>query len=109
MAIFRREFLLADTEQDFIAIATPDDIAPAIRHPSDGMLVALDPDIRATHQRLRFVAQGMKAVPHARWLLDGKPLLHAAGKRTSELSCNWLPWPGRHTLTLVAGGNAVLD
>jgi penicillin-binding protein 1C len=25
------------------------------------------------------------------------------------LSCNWLPWPGRHTLALVDGGNAVLD
>ena len=63
-----------------------------------GSIVALDPDIPPSHQRLRFRAQGADA----RWRMDGKPL-----GRGSELA--WLPWPGRHQVQLVDARGTVLD
>ena len=104
----RREYFLAGTEQEFIALAQPGQISPAIRYPSAGMLVALDPDIPPAHQRLRFVAQG---VPNGRWMLDGKMLPQDKGKgaASAELAYDWMPWPGRHTLALLDSKNAVVD
>ncbi|MGB7481473.1 MAG: penicillin-binding protein 1C, partial [Burkholderiaceae bacterium] len=95
----RREYFLAGTERELIARAQPERAAPAIRYPTDGMLVALDPDIPPGHQRLRFAAQGMA---RGSWLLDGKRL-PPAPKETAlpGIDIDWLPWPGRHTLALV--------
>jgi penicillin-binding protein 1C len=72
--------------------------ASRITAPADGTIVALDPDIPPEHQRLRFTADG----PGARWLLDGKPLAGAT-------SASWLPWPGRHRVTLVNAAGEPLD
>ena len=72
--------------------------ASRITAPADGTIVALDPDIPPEHQRLRFTADG----PGARWLLDGKPLPGGA-------SVSWLPWPGRHRVTLVNAAGEPLD
>ena len=72
--------------------------ASRITAPADGTIVALDPDIPPEHQRLRFTADG----PGARWLLDGKPLAGGA-------SVSWLPWPGRHRVTLVNAAGEPLD
>ncbi len=104
----RREYFLAGTEQEFIALAQPERIRPEIRYPTAGMLVALDPDIPPTHQRLRFVAQGLA---NGRWMLDGKllPQAKSKGAASADLAYDWMPWPGRHTLALVDGKNAVLD
>lgn len=108
----RREYFLTGTEQSFIAVAQPDAIRPAIRYPTPGMLVALDPDIPATHQRLRLVAQGLV---RGGWILDGKPLPRHSAKPAFQnrdatgLAYDWMPWPGRHTLALVDDKNVVLD
>ncbi len=72
--------------------------ASRITAPADGTIVALDPDIPPERQRLRFTADG----PGARWLLDGKPLAGGA-------SVSWLPWPGRHRVTLVNAAGEPLD
>ncbi|KQP17648.1 penicillin-binding protein 1C [Pseudorhodoferax sp. Leaf267] len=97
----RSEWFLAGTAQPLFALAAKaaDRAAtPRILAPVDGSIVALDPDIPPTHQRLRLRAQGADA----RWRLDGKPL-----GRGAELA--WLPWPGRHQLQLVDARGAVLD
>lgn len=71
-------------------------ISPAIRYPTPGLAVALDPDIPPSRQRIRLLADGTRT---ARWRLDGKPLPGS----------DWAPWPGRHVLALVDAGGAVLD
>jgi penicillin-binding protein 1C len=72
--------------------------ASRITAPADGTIVALDPDIPPARQRLRLTAEGTGA----RWLLDGKPLASGA-------SVDWLPWPGRHRVTLVNAAGEPLD
>ena len=47
---------------------------------------------------MRFTADA----PGARWLMDGQPL--GAGA-----SVPWLPWPGRHRVTLVNAAGQQLD
>lgn len=102
----RDEVFLAGTEQHEIALsslatATPSGPLWRIAGPADGTIVALDPDIPATHQRLWFrVAAAWPA--GAAWQLDGKKL--GTGAKLS-----WLPWPGRHTLELVDAKGVVRD
>jgi penicillin-binding protein 1C len=72
--------------------------ATRITAPADGTILALDPDIPPTRQRVRFTADA----PGARWLMDGQPL--GAGA-----SVPWLPWPGRHRVTLVNAAGQPLD
>ena len=101
----RTEYFLPDTSQRMLQVAKSGEITPMITYPTPGMLVAIDPDIPPTHQRLRFTAQGAK---QGVWLLDGKPL-KAAGKRSADLGFDWMPWPGKHKLVLQDVNGAVLD
>jgi penicillin-binding protein 1C len=96
----RDEWFLPGTQQASFAIA-PDratDGASHITAPADGTIVALDPDIPPQRQRVRFTANAQKV----RWRLDGKEA--ARGARW-----DWLPWPGRHRIELVADNGQVLD
>nr|WP_254783969.1 penicillin-binding protein 1C [Collimonas sp. OK307] len=113
----RQEYFLAGTEQSLITTAKSDDIAIAIRYPTPGMLVALDPDIPPQRQRIRFSADGLSS---GWWRLDGKllapPAVKAGGKanhRTAsadpQLALDWMPWPGRHVLELLDHKMAVVD
>ncbi|OOG42300.1 penicillin-binding protein 1C [Polaromonas sp. A23] len=69
-----------------------------ITAPANGTIVALDPDIPPNRQRLSFAAEGH----NLRWQMDGKEF--ARGN-----DAKWLPWPGRHRVTLVDARNQVLD
>jgi penicillin-binding protein 1C len=102
----RTEYFLPGTQQSLLRVAKSNDIAPMISYPTPGMLVAIDPDIPPAHQRLRFSAQGVK---QGSWVLDGKPLMRAAGKKTGDLGYDWMPWPGKHKLVLQDVNGAVLD
>jgi penicillin-binding protein 1C len=98
----REEWFIAGTEQATFATASQDKSALAkvarITSPTNGSIIALDPDIPPQRQRLTLQAQGHKL----RWLLDGKPL--AQGNQAL-----WLPWPGRHTLQITDAQGKVLD
>ena len=96
----RTEYFLPGTAQALIVAADRKALSPAIRYPTPGMVVALDPDIPPARQRIRLSAQG---VPDARWRLNGRTLA-AAGIRP-----DWAPWPGRHRLELLDPGGRVLD
>ena len=74
------------------------DINTRITAPTTGTIIALDPDIPPTHQRVRFRAEGS----NLRWLMDGK--LFAKGA-----SAQWLPWPGRHVVQIADAKGLVLD
>ncbi|MCI3207106.1 MULTISPECIES: penicillin-binding protein 1C [Pandoraea] len=102
----REEWFLPGTSQPTIALSALATKAPSgplwrIAGPTDGTIVALDPDIPPANQRLWF--QVAAAWPKgAAWRLDGKPL-----SGTSRVG--WLPWPGRHTLELVDATGTVRD
>ena len=104
----RNEYFLPGTEQSVIVTAQSDDIDPAIRYPTPGMLVALDPDIPPARQRIRFIAQGM---PHGAWRLDGKLLGGNSGKAKTQpdLAHDWMPWPGKHVLALLDAKGTIVD
>jgi penicillin-binding protein 1C len=96
----RSEWFIAGTEQAVFAIA-PDaaaESAPRINSPTDGTIIAIDPDIPPGSQRVRFEADGHGV----QWRIDGKPL--ARGN-----SAQWLPWPGRHLVELIDARGQVAD
>jgi penicillin-binding protein 1C len=74
------------------------DVVPRITSPANGVIMALDPDIPPSRQRLSFTAEGTDLT----WLMDGKPMARG-------LSAQWLPWPGRHVVQLTDSTGAVLD
>ncbi len=78
-----------------------------ITAPTNGTIIALDPDIPPQAQRLTLSAEGTGL----RWRMDGKPL---DAKLRAQVSANgntvlWLPWPGRHVVQLVNAQGQVLD
>ncbi|MDM0090355.1 MULTISPECIES: penicillin-binding protein 1C [unclassified Variovorax] len=97
----REEWFIAGTEQPLFARDTPaadPEAGARITAPADGSIIALDPDIPPTRQRVRFEAQGNGL----QWRIDGKPF--ARGNRAL-----WLPWPGRHVIELTDARGRVLD
>jgi penicillin-binding protein 1C len=95
----RTEWFLAGTEPagDTITRAR----APRIVAPSDGTIIALDPDIPEYRQRVPFAAEAVAGDAH--WLLDRRDL-GAVGDVPL-----WAPTPGRHVLELVDGAARPLD
>ena len=97
----RSEWFLAGTE---VARVTPASAAGTaarrIASPDDRSVIALDPDIPPTVQRLRFEA--VAPPPGAAWRLDGKRLGAAR-------PLPWSPWPGQHVLELVDVQGVLLD
>ncbi|MDP9892884.1 penicillin-binding protein 1C [Variovorax boronicumulans] len=97
----RSEWFLQGTEQPLFALDTgmaTDAFAARITAPSDGTIIALDPDIPPLRQRVRFESEGRGE----QWRIDGKPF--ARGN-----SAQWLPWPGRHVIELVDASGKVVD
>jgi penicillin-binding protein 1C len=95
----RDEWFIAGTEQPLFAPDhAPQAVLPHILAPSDGTIIALDPDIPPANQRLRLQAQGHATA----WRIDGHPFARG-------LSAQWLPWPGKHVLQLVDAHGKTLD
>ncbi|WP_296508987.1 penicillin-binding protein 1C [Rhodoferax sp.] len=69
-----------------------------ITAPTNGTILALDPDIPPQAQRLSLEAEGS----NLRWWIDGKPF--ARGN-----TALWLPWPGRHRIHITDARGQLLD
>jgi penicillin-binding protein 1C len=89
----RDELFLAGTEQ---ALSRSRPAARGITSPADGSIFALDPDMPLAVQRIVFEGE------RGGWVLDGKRLASATRHA-------WLPWPGRHELSLVDAQGRVLQ
>ncbi len=89
----RDELFLRGTETDVVAAKPPAALAARIAYPSDGAILALDPDVPAPSQRVRFEATA--AAAGLGWLLDGSRL------EDGGASVPWEPVAGRHVLALL--------
>jgi penicillin-binding protein 1C len=96
----RREWFMAGTEMDEIQLANSGDHSPRIESPPRGVIIALDPDIPATHQQVWLKARGGE---QAAFVLDGAEL----GSANRPLA--WLPRPGNHVLELKTQSDGILD
>jgi penicillin-binding protein 1C len=79
--------IVRGTGGDESAVATP-----GISYPAPDMIIALDPDIPATRERVTFTA--WPAVAGLRWRIDNDVLAAQRGR------ADWKPVPGRHVLVL---------
>jgi penicillin-binding protein 1C len=87
----RHEWFLADTQPG----ASPnslDNSNPQILAPAASTIIALDPDIPASEQRVAFEAS--RGARDGRWILDGRALAPVRG------TLLWTPSPGAHTLSI---------
>ena len=100
----RKEWFLQGTEQSSFAInleaahATYSGAKARITSPTNGTIIALDPDIPPINQRVIFLADAS----NVRWLMDGKAFAKGASTR-------WPPWPGRHVVRITDPKGRVLD
>ena len=97
----REEFFVAGTEIEVVAAKAPGTVRAGIAYPGHGSIIALDPDIPDSVQRVRFLAAPQ--LPGQRWQLDGE----AVGAPDQPVL--WAPRPGRHDLVLVDAGGEELD
>jgi penicillin-binding protein 1C len=95
----RGEWFVRGTETALVEMLAPARRAPRIVYPAADSIVALDPDIPAPLQRMRFRAYGGTGL---RWELDG------AEAGPADQAATWAPVPGEHELKLVGeDGRAV--
>ncbi len=71
-----------------------------ITTPTNGSIIALDPDIPPKNQRVTL--ESSLHDPALQWRIDGKPLARGSSAR-------WLPWPGRHVVQLRSARGVLLD
>ena len=108
----RDEWFIAGTEQAQIVLlpssgsevaARPGDrLVAHIAAPTDGTILALDPDIPPQAQRVSLRATTSDATQGLTWRIDGKAL-------SQGQSAQWLPWPGRHLVSLTDATGRILD
>lgn len=94
----RQEWFLEGSAMDRVAYEPGG--TPRIRYPAPDTVVALDPDIPAGRQVLRFRAEAGEA--GVSWWLDGRRLGPARDR-------DWTPSPGAHRLELRDAAGHALD
>lgn len=100
----RQEWFLSGTEPEGEIIwSNAPQSRPRITYPTDGAILALDPDIPEEQQRVPLRAEG--GVGALAWILDGEPL----GERARNRPLFIRPAPGRHRLALVDREGNELD
>ncbi len=90
----RTEWFLNGTVTDEIRLISADStgLQPHTRilYPTEGTIIAMDPDIPVKHQRVQFSSRGSEAIA---WLVDGTSV--GTGNEVG-----WTPSGGRHKLVL---------
>jgi len=94
----RTEWFIAGTEPT-THLSGLDEDDPRILSPQAGTIIALDPDIPASLQRVVF--QASPGAMHLGWILDGHALVPVDGEFM------WTPSPGVHKLSLVRNGRSL--
>ncbi|MEK7852116.1 MAG: penicillin-binding transpeptidase domain-containing protein, partial [Deltaproteobacteria bacterium] len=98
----RDEWYMKGTEPaDHFEADRPNDEPPKITYPSDGAVIALDPDIPEEQQKVFFEAQG--SAPGFEWLLNDERM------GDSNVAVSWRPRGGKYKLSIVDRQNMVID
>jgi penicillin-binding protein 1C len=97
----RREWFMADTQNDRVQGVPPAAALARIASPSNATVIALDPDIPPAAQRVPIRARG--AVSGLRFRLNDRVIGDAAG------TVLWAPKSGLHRLVLEDGTGRTLD
>jgi len=98
----RREWYLRATAVPAPTVAAlPASVLPKIETPSDGMVIALDPDIPVDHQRVLISVQGAQA--------DMRLKLNDRLLGSATVGQFWYPHPGTYRLTLEDSQGHLLD
>ncbi len=96
----RREWFIAGTQSSLVRAetATSSEAAmmPRIRYPAEDTIIALDPDIAPSHQRV--VLEATAALPGMRWRMRDAVLADTRGR------ADWTPTPGRHIVKTFRAG-----
>ena len=95
----RPEWFVQGTETQMVQVADRLNRSPKIESPSDGVIIALDPDIPDQNQAVLFTARPLQK--DARFMLDGEFLASAGASHP------WRPQPGAHKLELVAANGKI--
>ncbi|WP_322401174.1 penicillin-binding protein 1C [Massilia luteola] len=95
----RGEWFVRGTETSLVEMLAPARRAPRIVYPAPDSVIALDPDIPPSLQRMRFRAYGGAGL---HWELDG------ANAGPADQAATWAPLAGEHEVKLVGDdGRAV--
>jgi penicillin-binding protein 1C len=90
----RTESFLVGTETGEIRLvasnSTDQQVHAKILYPTNGTIIAMDPDIPANHQRVQLSAKGSEQIA---WAMDGNDI-------GSGTDIGWIPTGGRHRLVL---------
>lgn len=106
-----REWFIQGTEQALFTLKrvdSPLDSQLALQNqakivaPTNGTILALDPDIPNSAQLISLRAEQFGAQHTLRWAINDNSL--AGGNSTT-----WRPWPGQHEIALLDGAGVVLD
>jgi penicillin-binding protein 1C len=99
----RNEWFLDGTETAEIRLVAANSAGhlpqARILYPTQGTVIAMDPDIPAGHQRVQLSAKGME---QGVWLMDGSRIGEGA-------DVSWTPTGGRHRLILTDAQGTELD
>ncbi len=108
----RDEWFIAGTEQARIVLLPSSNSEVAARagnrlvahiaSPTDGTILALDPDIPPQAQRVSLRAVTSDTTQELTWRIDGKAL-------SQGQTAQWLPWPGTHRVSLTDDTGRILD
>jgi penicillin-binding protein 1C len=96
-----REYFISGTEPASRLPSSKNVRIAKITYPAPGTIVAMDPDIPPTRQRVFFESEPTEK--DMNWVLDGRIVGSAAD------SLSWPPFRGRHELELVDGTLRVVD
>lgn len=97
----REEWFIEGTEQEVVRVSRTGEMTARISEPTDGTVIAIDPEIPFGRQAILFQARG--DVTGLRWLLNGKTLAKSAAPLF------WPPKPGTHELALATSNGRVTD
>ncbi len=98
----RREWFLRGAGAGLTSVvAVPDSARPKIQSPANGMVIALDPDIPPSHQRVLLAANGARN--SMRLTLNDEAVGDAASAHL------WAPKPGSYRLALLDANGRALD
>lgn len=101
----RRESFVAGTETRLVRAAAGQALAQ-IAYPSEGMIIALDPDIPPARQSIPLRLSAV-ADPQWQWRIDNQP--RTLGRAVSKTPVRWIPQPGTHRLRLEDGRGRLVE